>query len=151
MISALKKGDDDQTPWTPAINLAMGWGAALDHLQQETNEARWDRCATMAKGVRNLFTDLGFGLLADSGQRSSTVTAVLYPEGVDDAWRTALKDRYETQVIGAQDHLKGKMFRVGSMGETPVEEMIEGCKRMIECFRDFGVDLKEVDVASYFG
>ncbi len=151
MISALKKGDDDQTPWTPAINLAMGWGAALNDLKTETNEARWARCETMAKGVRGLFTDLGFTLLADSGQRSSTVTAILYPEGVDDTWRTALKDKYDTQVIGAQDHLKGKMFRVGSMGETPVEEMIEGCKRMIACFRDFGVELNDVDVESYFG
>ena len=150
MISALKKGDDDQTPWTPAINLAMGWGAALNDLKTETNEARWARCETMAKGVRGLFTDLGFTLLADSGQRSNTVTAILYPEGVDDAWRTALKDKYDTQVIGAQDHLKGKMFRVGSMGETPVEEMIEGCKRMIACFRDFGVELNDVDVESYF-
>ena len=151
MISALKKGDDDQTPWTPAINLAMGWGAALNDLKTETNETRWARCETMAKGVRDLFTDLGFTLLADSGQRSNTVTAILYPEGVDDAWRTALKDKYDTQVIGAQDHLKGKMFRVGSMGETPVEEMIEGCKRMIACFRDFGVELNDVDVESYFG
>ncbi|MEC7988637.1 MAG: alanine--glyoxylate aminotransferase family protein [Candidatus Thermoplasmatota archaeon] len=151
MISALKKGDDDQTPWTPAINLAMGWGAALNDLKTETNEARWARCETMAKGVRGLFTDLGFTLLADSGQRSNTVTAILYPEGVDDAWRTALKDKYDTQVIGAQDHLKGKMFRIGSMGETPVEEMIEGCKRMIACFRDFGVELNDVDVESYFG
>ena len=151
LISALKKGDDDQTPWTPAINLAMGWSAALDHLREETNEARWARCERMAKGVRDLFTDLGFVLLADDGQRSNSVTAILYPEGVDDAWRTALKDRYETQVIGAQDHLKGKMFRIGSMGETPVEEMIEGCKRMVNCFADFGVDLKDVVVESYFG
>jgi len=150
MISALKKGDDDQTPWTPAINLAMGWGEALAYLKEETNEGRWARCERMAKGVRALFTDLGFALLADDGQRSNSVTAILYPEGIDDTWRSALKERYDTQVIGAQDHLKGKMFRVGSMGETPVEEMIEGCKRMLACFRDFGVELKEVDVASYF-
>ena len=97
-----------------------------------------------------MFTDLGFGLLADSGQRSDTVTAILYPEGIDDAWRTALKDTYNTQVIGAQDHLKGKMFRVGSMGETPIEEMVEGCVRMLACFRDAGLELPEVDVAAYF-
>ena len=150
MISALKKGDDDQTPWTPAINLAMGWGEALAYLKEETNEGRWARCGKMASGVRALFTDLGFALLADDGQRSNSVTAILYPEGVDDAWRTALKEKYDTQVIGGQDHLKGKMFRVGSMGETPVEEMVEGCKRMLACFRDFGVELKEVDVESYF-
>ena len=150
MISALKKGDDAQTPWTPAINLAMGWGVALEELKEETNEVRWDRCERMAKGVRALFNDLGFALLADSGQQSTTVTAVLYPEGIDDTWRSALKENYQTQVIGAQDHLKGKMFRVGSMGITPVDEMVEGCKRMIACFRDFGLDLKDVDVESYF-
>ena len=150
MVAALKKGDDDQTPWTPAINLAMGWGAALDVLKTETNEGRWKRCQIMANGVRNLFTDLGFVLLADAEQRSDTVTAILYPEGINDTWRTRLKDDFNTQVIGGQDHLKGKMFRVGSMGETPVAEMIEGCKRMIQCFATFDVELPQLDVDSYF-
>ncbi len=150
LVSAIKKGGDDQTPWTPAINLALGWGAALEVLSHETNEGRWKRCAHMAHGVRELFTDLGFELLADREQRSDTVTAIMYPEGIDDAWRTRLKDDYNTQVIGAQDHLKGKMFRVGSMGETPVAEMVEGCKRMIACFKSFGHELPEVSVETYF-
>lgn len=150
LMSALKKGDDDQTPWTPAINLAMGWGAALEVLKEETNEARWNRCAHMAQGVRNLFLDLGFELLADPSGRSASVTAIMYPEGIDDTWRTRLKEEFDTQVIGAQDHLKGKMFRVGSMGETPVSEMVEGCKRMIACFKACGHDLPKVDVDSYF-
>ena len=53
-------------------------------------------------------------------------------------------------MVRAQDHLKGKMFRVGSMGETPVSEMIEGCKRMLSCFRDCGHQIPDVDVDSYF-
>ena len=150
ILPALKKGDDDQTPWTPAINPAMGWAAALETLKEEGLENRWNRCASLAKGVRNLFTDLGFDLLADEYYRSSTVTAIMYPEGIDDSWRTKLKDDYNTQVIGAQDHLKGKMFRVGSMGETPVEEMIEGCNRMIACFKECGLELPDVDVKKYF-
>lgn len=150
ILAALKKGDDDQTPWTPAINPAMGWAASLEYLKNEGLEQRWNRCALMAKGVRNLFTDLGFELLADEFFRSSTVTAIMYPDGIDDSWRTRLKDEYDTQVIGAQDHLKGKMFRVGSMGETTVSEMIEGCKRMISCFEDFGMEFSQVDVESYF-
>jgi len=150
MKEALKKAADDQTPWTPAINLALGWAASLDNLKNEGNEARWARCERLASGVRALFSDLGFTLFADDGQRSNTVTAILYPEGIDDAWRSALKKTYATQVIGAQDHMKGKMFRVGSMGETPVEEMIEGCRRMVACFREFGLDLPEVNVDDYF-
>ena len=150
LISALKKGDDDQTPWTPAINLAMGWAAALRELEEEGLENRWKRCQQLANGVRNLFTDLGFLLLADGGQQSDTVTAIMYPEGIDDSWRSMLKEKYKTQVIGAQDHLKGKMFKVGSMGTTTVEEMVEGCKRMISCFNEMGLSLPNVDVAPYF-
>ena len=146
----MKKGDADQTPWTPAINPAMGWAASLEVLKEEGLEVRWERCLSMAKGVRNLFSDLGFELLADEYSRSSTVTAIMYPDGIDDSWRSHLKEEYNTQVIGAQDHLKGKMFRVGSMGETPISEMIEGCKRMLSCFRDCGHEIAEVDVESYF-
>ena len=150
IISAFKKGDDDQTPWTPAINLAMGWSAALNVLKEEGLENRWNRCQSLAKGVQELFSHLGFELPADPFQRSSTVTAIMYPEGVNDQWRVDLKERYQTQVIGAQDHLKGKMFRVGSMGETTKEEMIEGCKRMLKCFKDHGITIPEVDVESFF-
>ena len=56
----------------------------------------------------------------------------------------------ETFVIGGQDHVKGRIFRVGSMGVTSIEEMIEGCKRMIEGFKHFGMELPDVDVSSHF-
>jgi aspartate aminotransferase-like enzyme len=128
----------------------MGWAASLETLKEEGLEERWNRCSKMAKGVRDLFSDLGFELLADEFSRSATVTAIMYPSGIDDSWRSRLREEYDTQVIGAQDHLKGKMFRIGSMGETPITEMIEGCKRMISCFRDCGHELPEVDVDSYF-
>ncbi len=149
-ISAYKKGDDDQTPWTPAINLAMGWSESLKVLKDEGLENRWERCQNLSTGVQNLFLDLGFELLADISQRSATVTAIMYPEGIDDQWRSDLKEKYHTQVIGAQDHLKGKMFRVGSMGETTKQEMVEGCKRMLNCFREHGHEIRQVDVESYF-
>jgi len=149
-ISAFKKGDDDQTPWTPAINLAMGWAQALNILKDEGLENRWQRCQELSTGVQNLFLDIGFELLADMSQRSATVTAIMYPNGIDDNWRSDLKNKFQTQVIGAQDHLKGKMFRIGSMGETTKEEMIEGCRRMLECFKEHGHNVADVDIASYF-
>ncbi len=150
LLPAVKKAEDDQTPWTPAINLVLGWAAALVELEKETLEGRVGRCAQLAQGVRNLFSDLGFTLFAEAGCYSGTVTAILYPEGFDDGWRTRLQNEYQTFVIGAQDHMKGKMFRIGSMGNTSVAEMVEGCRRMLACFADLGLDLGKVDVASYF-
>jgi len=150
LIPALKKATDDQTPWTPAINLVLGWLVALRELNEEGLENRWNRCEKLSQNVQKLFSDLGFTLFAEQGYRSSTVTAILYPEGIDDKWRTRLANTYKTHVIGAQEHMKGKMFRVGSMGTTNVNEMMEGCKRMIACFSDFGIDLPDLNVESYF-
>ena len=138
MISALKKGDDDQTPWTPAINLAMGWGAALEDLKEETNRSPLGPLRTDGKRRSSLVQRPWFRFACRQRPTKHNGDGRSVPEGIDDTWRSALKDNYQTQVIGAQDHLKGKMFRVGSMGITPVEEMVEGCKRMIACFRDFG-------------
>ena len=128
----------------------MGWLTALRELNDEGLENRWNRCEKLSRGVQKLFSDLGFTLFAEEGYRSSTVTALLYPEGVDDKWRTRLANIYKTHVIGAQEHMKGKMFRIGSMGNTTVAEMVEGCRRMLSCFADLGLDLGEVDVDSYF-
>jgi len=148
---ALKKAADDQTPWTPAINLILGWSAALGDLVDEGVEKRIQRCANLANGVRNLFTELGFELYATKGHRSDTVTAIRYPQPAwGEEWRSKLAKEYETFVIGGQGHVKGRIFRVGTMGTTGRDEMIEGCNRMITCFNDFGLGLPAVDVASYF-
>jgi len=151
LVQALKKAADDQTPWTPSINLCTGWVAALREQDKEGIEKRWERCARLANGVRSLFTSLGFELFADENQCSNTVTAIWYPEpDWGEEWRRWISVEKETFVIGGQDHVKGRIFRVGSMGVTSIEEMIEGCKRMIDGFKHFGMELPDVDVASHF-
>jgi len=151
LVQALKKAADDQTPWTPSINLCTGWVAALREQDNEGIEKRWGRCARLANGVRSLFTSLGFELFADENQRSNTVTAIWYPEpNWGEEWRRWIAVEKETFVIGGQDHVKGRIFRVGTMGVTSDEEMIEGCKRMIDGFKHFGMELPDVDVSSHF-
>ncbi len=148
---ALKKAADDQTPWTPAINLILGWSAALGELVDEGVEMRIQRCANLAAGVRRLFTELGLELYATEGHESDTVTAIRYPNPTwGEEWRSKLAKEYETYVIGGQGHVKGRIFRIGTMGTTDRNEMIEGCSRMISCFNDFGLNLPTVNVSSYF-
>ena len=151
LAPALKEAADDQTPWTPAINLILGWSAALAGLAEEGLEARFARCAGLAAGVRSLFEALGFELYATEGHRSDTVTAISYPDPAwGEEWRARLAKEHDTHVIGGQDHAKGRIFRIGTMGVTGRDEMIEGCERMIACFDHFGLDLPDLDVASHF-
>ena len=55
---------------------------------------------------------------------SSTVTAVEYPAGVkDDEMRGTIK-KMGIVIAGGQDHLKGKIFRIGSMGAVSAPEIL---------------------------
>ena len=55
---------------------------------------------------------------------SSTVTAVEYPAGVkDDEVRASIK-KMGIVIAGGQDHLKGKIFRIGSMGAVSAPEIL---------------------------
>ena len=62
------------------------------------------------------------GLKLFSKRPSDSVTAFCCPEGlkVSDI-RNGLKERFGIQSAGGQEHLKGKIFRIGHMGY--VDEM----------------------------
>jgi len=55
------------------------------------------------------------------------VSAIRYPEGVEDAkFRQILRERHRTIVAGGQDHLKGRIFRIGHMGICTFEDLEAG-------------------------
>ena len=82
--------------WPPVRNLRLSW----PQLDGTFADAK-----TLADGVRRLFSDLGFMLLADAGQQSDTVTAIMYPEGMNDSWRSKLKDDYDFIIIDCSPSL----------------------------------------------
>ena len=118
-----------QTPWTPAISIFYGLDVSLDILLKEGLEsifARHERCGSLA---RNGAKSLGLELFADQRYASNTVTAVKVPQGVDGKELTkVLRLEYDTVLGGGQQHLAGKIFRIGHLGyvqEADVEAAIE--------------------------
>ncbi|HJN55497.1 MAG TPA: aminotransferase class V-fold PLP-dependent enzyme [Candidatus Poseidoniales archaeon] len=145
---AIKKARDEQTPWTPAINLIIGWAVALEELMEEGLEGRHARCRCLAQGVRDLMSEVGLELYAPYGSQSDTVTSIKIPEGLDDKWRSNLATSHQVHVIGGQDHLKGRIFRIGSMGLTTPEEMTEGCHRIIADLHERGIVTKMPEITA---
>jgi len=145
---AIKKARDDQTPWTPAINLILGWAVALEELMEEGLEGRHARCQGLAQGVRDLMIEAGLELHAPSGSQSNTVTSIKIPEGLGDEWRKNLATVHDVHVIGGQDHLKGQIFRIGSMGLTTPDEMAEGCHRIISDLHERGIVTKMPEISA---
>jgi len=108
-----------QTPYTPAVPLFFALQEALHMAHEEGFSARRARTARQADAVRAAAAALGIELFPrvnEHSHYSNTVTAMKMPEGVsDDQLRGGLK-KQGIVVSGGQNRLKGKIFRIGTMG-----------------------------------
>ncbi len=112
---ALKTAPQGQSPWTPAISLVMGLEKACERILTEGLEKVWARHQILGDAVRAGTRALGLQMLAE--HPSNAVTAILIPENVGaDAVRGSMFKRYGIKLAGGQDHLSGKMLRVGHLG-----------------------------------
>jgi len=113
-----------ETPNTPAISLMYGLREALKMILEEGYEIRVKRHRLMAEATRRGMEALGLQLLAEKGYESNTITALKYPEGVDDgAFRKGMQ-KHGTLVAGGQNHLRGKIFRVAHMNIIAEREIL---------------------------
>jgi aspartate aminotransferase-like enzyme len=55
---------------------------------------------------------------------SNTVTAISYPAGIKDSEMRDIIKKMGIIIAGGQDHLKGKIFRIGSMGAIGAPEIL---------------------------
>jgi aspartate aminotransferase-like enzyme len=107
----------DTTPFTPAINLIVALQASLSQMQQEGLENIFARHRRQRNATRAAMKALGLGLLADDDHASDAITAVVPPAGLEaEPIRKALQQKFDIAVAGGQDHLKGKIFRMGHLG-----------------------------------
>ncbi|WP_456327298.1 pyridoxal-phosphate-dependent aminotransferase family protein [Archaeoglobus sp.] len=123
-----KKLEDWQTPYTPAVSLFFALQEALKIIEEEGIENRIRRHRELSAFVRKWVEEAGLELfpeLNEYSQYSNTVTAIKMPEGITDKeLRGELKERYGILVSGGQEHLKGKIFRIGTMGNVTIRDVV---------------------------
>ena len=118
---AIPKG---QTPWTPAVGIFFQLAVALDIMEAEGRENIYGRHAAAGAAARAGLSAMGFDLFAEPAHASNTVTSALVPEGVD--W-TALNTQLRAkglQLAGGQGVMKGKIFRIGHLGDVTVDDIV---------------------------
>ena len=66
--------------------------------------------------MSNAVKALNLNLFADEKYLSPSITAI-QTEGIDaEEFRKTIKNNFDILLAGGQDHLKGKIFRVGHLG-----------------------------------
>lgn len=123
-----KKFSELQTPYTPAIPLFFALEEALKIIKEEGIEKRILRHRKMGKAVREWAVNAGLKLFPEpdgKAEYSNTVTAIKIPNGITEReLRDELRREYGILISGGQDRVKGKIFRIGTMGNIGKFEVI---------------------------
>ncbi|HLY46273.1 MAG TPA: aminotransferase class V-fold PLP-dependent enzyme [Stellaceae bacterium] len=106
-------------PYTPATNLLFGLREALKMLLDEEGlPAVFARHTRHAEATRRAVAGWGLEVLcADPREYSSSLTAVLVPDGHDaDRVREIILDGFDMSLGTGLGKLRGKIFRIGHLG-----------------------------------
>lgn len=123
-LTAEKKANaKGETHFSTPTPLVIGLAVVLNRMRQVGIDRIYKRCDLLAEVTRHFGARLGFEVF--SASPSPSVTALKLPDGIDSAkLRDELEKEYNITLMGGQDQLKGKIIRVGHMGDVRNEDMI---------------------------
>jgi alanine-glyoxylate transaminase/serine-glyoxylate transaminase/serine-pyruvate transaminase len=106
-------------PYTPATNLLYGLRESLSMLQEQGLQQVFARHDRHAEATRRAVRAWGLEILClDPRLYSSSLTAVLVPDGVDaDALRATILEHYDLSLGSGLGKLAGRVFRIGHLGD----------------------------------
>lgn len=107
-------------PYTPATNILYGLAESIDMLHEEGLDNVFARHDRLAEATRRAVRAWGLEVLCrDPKYYSSTVTAVLVPEGSDaDAFRKVALEHFNISYGTGLGRIAGKVFRIGHLGDV---------------------------------
>jgi alanine-glyoxylate transaminase / serine-glyoxylate transaminase / serine-pyruvate transaminase len=111
---------------TAPISMNYALHEALRLMIEEGLENRWRRHRQNHELLKKGLADLGLSIASQEGHQLWQLNAISVPEGTDEAAvRNQLLSNYSIEVGAGLGPLKGKIWRVGLMGETSKEENVQ--------------------------
>ncbi len=112
----LKTVNKNSNPFTPAINLYFALEASLKMMQKEGLNNIFERHTRHQKATQEGIKAMGLKLFTKESFGSPAITAVEPNNADPENIRKILKNDFDILLAGGQDHLKGKIFRIGHLG-----------------------------------
>jgi len=118
-------GQDRVYHHTAPISMNYGLHEALRLVLQEGLEERWKRHQKNHLALKEGLHALGLSIASQEGHQLWQLNAVTVPAGVDEAKvRQRLLNDFSIEIGAGLGPLKGKIWRVGLMGETSTAENV---------------------------
>tara|TARA_Y100001968_G_scaffold247181_1_gene231576 strand:+ start:2064 stop:3215 length:1152 start_codon:yes stop_codon:yes gene_type:complete len=116
LLQYQKASIKDSNPFTPSVNLYFALETALSMMQNEGLDNIFNRHLRHRNAIQAGIRAMGLKLFAPLADGSPAITSVI-PEGIDaEIIRKVVKEKFDILLAGGQDHLKGKIFRIGHLG-----------------------------------
>jgi len=136
-IKELTNLQRNQTNFTPAISLIIGLRESLRIIREEGLENVYRRIDSLAQATREAAGAMGLKVFAKNP--SPAVTAICAPEGIDgQAIYKTLWKKYGVTGAGGQGQLKGKAFRIATLGYADKYDVITAISALEFTLRDLG-------------
>jgi aspartate aminotransferase-like enzyme len=111
--------ESKHTPFTPALPLLYAYREALTIMLEEGLENVYKRHKICSDALYSSLSAIGLTPFAKKEDRSISIIALNYLSGLEDkTFRDTLAEKFKVLVAGGFGNLKGKVFRVGCMGEV---------------------------------
>ena len=110
---------------TSPITMIYAMRESLRMMMEEGLEGQHDRHARVAAGLRAGLTAMGLDLATDPDYQLNPITVVNAPEGVNEAEvRARLLNDFDIEVSGGLGEFRGRVWRVGMMGNGARETSV---------------------------
>lgn len=135
-----KEGAKNSHPFTPPVNLIVALQATLRMMQAEGLENIFARHQRQMNATRAAVKALSLPLFAPDNAASPAITAVAPVQVEAEQIRKLLKKRYDIDTAGGQDHLKGKIFRIGHLGFVSDRDILTAIASLEAVLQELGYD-----------
>ncbi len=151
LSSEIKKQKQNTTAYTAATTLIIGLGTILEKIKEDGFDVLYEKTAKRAKATRDALVSIGLEVYPATPANAMTT---IYTENSNEL-RKILKEKYNVNIAGGQDHLKGKIIRINHMGlvedfeSSWVVNAIEKAMDDLD-LRDFNGIANKVFMEAYF-
>jgi len=125
---------------TPSVNLIWALNESIRLINEEGIENRFYRHELFGKAIQKALEGLGFDILAEEKHRANTLSNVIYPDGVNDELFRKILAKEGVQVAAGLGAYKGKMFRIGHMGNIDKHYLISSIASIERTLYEFNID-----------
>ncbi|WP_457563667.1 pyridoxal-phosphate-dependent aminotransferase family protein [Caminibacter pacificus] len=112
LANEIKKQKEGTTAFTPATSLIIALNEVMKKLEEIGLDKHYETTAKRHKAIIAAIEAIGLSVFP---QNPALSMAAVYFEKAEEL-RKILKTKYEVNVAGGQDFMKGKLFRINNMG-----------------------------------